>query len=289
MGLIYMLTFPSKKSYIGQTVTSFEERFYSHVKAAKQNKGGCHCVNAAIRKYGVDNIKKEILLEIDNDQLNHYEELFIDTYRTLVPHGYNIQKGGVSFRNTDNYRKTLSEIHKDKYKNDEAMRERIKANGHKTKKNQSLPDYMTEERDYKKDKLIGYRVYRHPMCRRSKKFCSLKVSLEENHKQAFEYLTYLNSLTSPIEYVDQPVIGRKREGDKTLPKYVVEAKKHGKVIGYKVETHKKGLPRGSFVSQLYTLEENKQKAIEFLNNILKEDEEKVQRLNGIGSVEEQQA
>jgi hypothetical protein len=247
-------------------------------------------LNAAIRKYGVDNIKTEILLEIDNEYLNHYEELFIANYRTLVPHGYNIQKGGVSIRNTDTYRKTLSKIHKENYKNNEAMREHIKANGHKTKKNQSLPDYMTEERDYKKDKLIGYRVYRHPMCRRSKKFCSLKVTLEENYKQAFEYLTYLNSLTSPIEYVEKPVIGRKREGDKTLPKYVIEVKSKGVVIGYCVNTHKKGVARGNFTSQAFTLEENKQKAIEFLNSVLKQDEDKVQRLNGNGSViEEKQA
>lgn len=285
MGIIYMLTFPSKKSYIGQTVTPFNERFYSHVQASKQNKGGCHCVNAAIRKYGVDNIKKEILLEVNNELLNHYEELFIASYRTLVPHGYNIQKGGASFRNTDNYRRTLSEIHKEKYQNDENIRAQIKANGHKTKKNQSLPDYMTEERDYKKDKVIGYRVYRHPMCRRSRKFCSLKVTLEENYKQAFEYLTYLNSLTTPIEYVEKPVIGRKREGDKTLPKYVVEVKKKGQVIGYMVNTHKKDVPRASFISQMYTLEENKQKAIEFLHSIInKSDEEEVQRLNGNGSV-----
>lgn len=287
MGIIYMFTFPSKKSYIGQTVTSLSERFCSHVKASKQNKGGCHCVNAAIRKYGVDNIKKEILLEIDNDQLNYYEEKFIEMYRTLVPHGYNIQKGGASIRNTDNYRKTLSEIHKENYKNNEKIRQHIKANGHSNKKNKALPDYMCEERDYKKDRLIGYRVDKHPMCRRVKKFCSLKVSLAENYKQALEYLTHLNGLTEPIDFVAKPVIGRKREGDKTLPKYVVEVRNKKKdVVGYCVNTHKKDKPRGNFTDKSKTLLENRQAAIQFLEKIMN-DEHEVQRLNGSGSVIQQ--
>lgn len=274
MGIIYMLTFPSKKSYIGQTVTSLNERFYAHVKASKENKGGCHGVNHALRKYGADSVKKEILLEINNEMLDHYEVLFIEQYRTLVPNGYNIREGGSSYGGTNHGRKTLSEIHKEKYKHDEQMRERIKANGHKTKKNQSLPDYMTEERDYKKDKLIGYRVYRHPMCRRSKKFCSSKVSLEENYKQALEYLNYLNSLTEPIEYVEAPVIGRKREGDASLPKYVVEVKNKAKiVIGYCVQIRK----QNTRIYQQFTgdnLTEQKRLAIEFLNTTLSKDEEK---------------
>lgn len=280
-----MLTFPSNKSYIGQTVTSLNERFYSHVKASKENKGGCHGVNHALRKYGADSVKKEILLEINNEMLDHYEVKFIEQYRTLVPFGYNIQKGGSNYIGSSQGRKTLSEIHKEKYKNDEKIREQIKQNGHKTKKNQSLPDYMTEEIDYKKDKLIGYRVYRHPMCPRMKKFCSLKVSLEENYKQALEYLNHLNSLTEPIDYVDKPVIGRKREGDATLPKYVIEVKRNGKVVGYQVNTHNKEHPRGHFSSSDLTLEENKKQAIQFLNNILKKDE--VQRLNDNGFVEKQ--
>lgn len=246
-------------------------------------------MNAAIRKYGVECIKIEILVECDNSLLNYYEETFIDAYRTLVPYGYNIQKGGVASRNTDEYRRTLSEIHKEKYKTDEKIREHIKQNGHKTKKNQSLPDYMTEERDYKKDKVIGYRVYRHPMCPRSKKFCSLKVSLEENYKQALEYLNHLNSLTEPINYIEEPVIGRKREGDKNLLKYVVEVKDKNKhLIGYSVNIRTKDMKvHKEFVRQEFSLKDKKKQAIEFLNITLNKDEEKVQRLNDNGFVEEQ--
>lgn len=102
----------------------------------------------------------------------------------------------------------------------------------------------------------------------NQKFCSTKVSLEENYRKAFECLTYLNSLTKPIEYLTPPVIGRKREGDKTLPKYILEVKDKSKiVIGYCVNVRTKDSKLyKSFVGQGLTLEENKKLAIEFLND-----------------------
>lgn len=279
MGLIYMLTFPSGKSYVGQTVTSFKDRFSKHISSANCNKGGCHLLNHAINKYGYKSIKHEILVECNDELLNHYEVKFIECYRTLVPHGYNLQKGGVCERNTPAYRQTLSEIQKQKYKDDEKVREHIKQNGHNTKIHKELPDYMTVEKDYEKDEIIGYRIYRHPMCPRMKKFCSLKLSLDELYTQAFEYLKYLNTLKKPIEYVEKPVIGRKREGDQTLPKYVIEIKRHKVVVGYDVKVP--NTLRKSFSSSSMSLAENRKHAIEYLNS-LKLDKT-VQRLDGNGS------
>jgi predicted GIY-YIG superfamily endonuclease len=40
MGIIYMLTSPSKKKYIGQTIRKFEYRWAQHKKIAKENPVG---------------------------------------------------------------------------------------------------------------------------------------------------------------------------------------------------------------------------------------------------------
>ena len=287
MGIIYMLTFPSGKSYIGQTVTSFKDRFNKHLSSAKCNQGGCHLLNHAINKYGVDNIQTKFLIECDDEVLNEYENKYVKEYNTLVPNGYNLIEGGIAPNNKQKHRATLSEIHKRKYQEDEKIRNHIKQNGHNTKKNKSLPDYMTEERDYKKDKVIGYRVYRHPMCQRAKKFCSLKVSLDENYKKALEYLHHLNTLTEPIEFVEAPVIGRKKASDNNLPKYVMEKKgRDGCVKGYVVNIRIKGLQRKlkEFINPNMTMDDKLKLAIEFKEkSSIQLENEKAQRLNGNGA------
>lgn len=90
MGYIYSISFPSGKMYIGQTVRSVEKRISEHLKC----EGHCILLENAIRKYGSESIKTEILLEINDNCLNMYEIMFIETYNTLEPHGYNIRTGG---------------------------------------------------------------------------------------------------------------------------------------------------------------------------------------------------
>ena len=281
MGVIYILTSPSGKAYIGQTINNVETRWSKHFSTALNGTSGCRAIAEAIRKYGKANFKKEVLLICNDTLLNHYEAKFISCFNTLSPHGYNLQEGGSSSNYSEESRKKMSETQKLLYQSSEKMREQIKQNGHKTKIHKELPDYMTVETNYKTNTVIGYRVYRHPMCRKSKKFCSIKDPLATSYKRALDYLNYLNSLTTPIEYVEKPVVGRKREGDQTLPKYVIEVKKNKVVIGYEVNVHIKGIRCKRFSSSSVSLAENKKLAIEYLNS-LKLDE-KVQRLDGNGS------
>lgn len=90
MGVIYKFTFPNGKVYIGQTVKAPKKRWHLHrVKA-----NNCWLLARAIKKYGWANIKKEVLVELPNDELNAYEVKFIDLYGSVKPGGYNLTKGG---------------------------------------------------------------------------------------------------------------------------------------------------------------------------------------------------
>jgi len=267
MGIIYMVTSPSGKSYIGQTVRSFNERWSKHKTTALSPEPSCRALAEAIKKYGEQNFNKQTLITCNDDELDKYEIEMIAKYNTMSPNGYNLREGGITTKYSEESKKKMSETQKKLYQVSEKMREQIRNNGFKTKHNQDLPNYLTEEKNYKTNTVIGYRIYRHPMCKTGKKFCSIKISLEENYRKAFDCLTYLNSLTEPIEYISPPVVGRKREGDASLPKYIIEVKDKSKgVIGYSVNVRKKDKKVcKSFVNKDLTLEQMKQRAIDFLN------------------------
>jgi group I intron endonuclease len=92
--IIYCLTSPEGKSYIGQTERTFDIRWAEHVRDAKTGETKCRAINAALRKYGVDNFTKEILLITNASFIDYYERLFIATYNTIAPNGYNLRDGG---------------------------------------------------------------------------------------------------------------------------------------------------------------------------------------------------
>jgi len=91
VGLIYKITSPSGKSYIGKTVKSFSVRMRGH----KTKYSGCTALKNAINKYGWDQMKHEPIEEnIPEDQLNDRERYWIKTCNTITPHGYNLMEGG---------------------------------------------------------------------------------------------------------------------------------------------------------------------------------------------------
>jgi len=89
MGVIYKLTSPSGKSYIGQTKRPIEKRMKEHFKCP----GYCIALENAIKKYS-DKMEYEVLLEVNDEQLNFYEIRMIQMYDTIEPKGYNIRTGG---------------------------------------------------------------------------------------------------------------------------------------------------------------------------------------------------
>lgn len=76
------------KIYIGQSV-NIEKRKQCH-KGAYNNS----CISKAIRKYGFDNFKYEIVVVCPKQYLNMFETLYIKQLNTVVPSGYNVQLGG---------------------------------------------------------------------------------------------------------------------------------------------------------------------------------------------------
>jgi group I intron endonuclease len=90
--VIYMITSPSGKSYIGLT-KDYEKRMQYHQRPSS----GCILIKNAIDKYGWDNLTKEILHEnLTLDEANKLEEVEILERNTLSPDGYNLRTGGDS-------------------------------------------------------------------------------------------------------------------------------------------------------------------------------------------------
>ncbi len=90
--IIYKLVFPNNKIYVGQT-NNFKRRLNNH-KNLPRNYCNRYLFNA-IRKYGWENIKKEILLECNEKLADFVECSFIDEYNsTNKDFGYNLDSGG---------------------------------------------------------------------------------------------------------------------------------------------------------------------------------------------------
>lgn len=89
-GLIYKITSPSGKAYIGQTRDTMKMRLCSHCSP----NNGCHALRNAIRKYGMAAMKVEILMEVPIALLSEYEAKAIATWQTYGKYGYNLTPGG---------------------------------------------------------------------------------------------------------------------------------------------------------------------------------------------------
>lgn len=85
---VYKLTFPNNKMYIGIT-NNFKHRMSQHKSNKKKNK-----LTNAIKKYGFDNCKKEILICcLTKEKACEFEINFIKQFDS-IKNGYNITEGG---------------------------------------------------------------------------------------------------------------------------------------------------------------------------------------------------
>lgn len=93
MGYIYKITNKvNNKIYIGQTITSIKTRMskhYSHANTGNNLTG----IDAAIKKYGIENFEVEQIIECPNEDLNIQEQYYIDKYNSFND-GYNLTIGG---------------------------------------------------------------------------------------------------------------------------------------------------------------------------------------------------
>jgi len=90
MGIIYKLTCPEGKSYIGRTIQTFKKRMSGHVNG----KSYCRALKSAIEKFGFDAFHKQIIWEGDNSLISEKEKYYIKEFNTIYPCGYNLSSGG---------------------------------------------------------------------------------------------------------------------------------------------------------------------------------------------------
>jgi len=98
--LIYKLTSPSNKVYIGCTTRDdVKIRLNEHIRDARNGKK--YALHRAIRKYGFDNFNIAVLeLNIENfDKLKILEIHYIELFKSsLSNYGYNETKGGDGYK-----------------------------------------------------------------------------------------------------------------------------------------------------------------------------------------------
>lgn len=88
---LYLLTFASGKSYVGQTVRTLATRIAQHRRRAKS--GSKLAVHSAWRVHGEPSIRA--IGEFDTQEQLHAAEIAaIQSHGTLSPGGYNLSKGG---------------------------------------------------------------------------------------------------------------------------------------------------------------------------------------------------
>lgn len=129
-GIIYKITnIINNKVYIGQTVYSLNKRWGLHVKMSSLEETDPNTksvLHRAIRKYGKDSFKSEILAHANSvEELNELEIFYINQLNTMVPNGYNLKEGGLSGKWSEEARKRISEVRKTNIENNEELKSRI--------------------------------------------------------------------------------------------------------------------------------------------------------------------
>lgn len=87
--IVYKVTSPSGKVYVGVTNRSLEARWSSHCRDKRLRK-----LKTSIDKYGKDRFRLEILCEVDSiEEAYDLEKLYIKEFDCLL-NGYNMTEGG---------------------------------------------------------------------------------------------------------------------------------------------------------------------------------------------------
>ena len=97
---IYKITnLINNKIYIGQS-KDIEKRIKEHFWKAKCEKDISYnsALHSAIRKYGENNFKWDVVEECDMQTIDEKERYYIQAYNSISPNGYNILIGGQSYR-----------------------------------------------------------------------------------------------------------------------------------------------------------------------------------------------
>ena len=145
-GIIYKATNKvNGKMYIGQTAQSLNKRISKHINDALNNRYNSY-FHRAIRKYGKENFKWEIITECNSqEELNKAEVEMIEKYNTFES-GYNLTKGGegqFGFKHSKETKEKMSKRHKGK-RFSEKHRMRL-SESHRGEKHNNYGKHFSEE------------------------------------------------------------------------------------------------------------------------------------------------
>lgn len=290
------------KRYIGQVQCFYkrpngrydkmgcERRWLGHVTYAKSNvKGrGARYLMNSIQKYGKHNHSIKPIFICPTYQANYWEIKFIRQYKTQVPNGMNIMKGGKASPLAEETKRKLSEAKKGKYTGDKnpmfgkhhsketvdkikqaltgkPLTQKCKDNMSKAhqqnmelgklpvrRKHNELPKYIYHVKSKNKQ---GYEIRHHPTLKQ-KQFTMKTVSLEENLQRAIAYLQDENNPNNQKTIIEQKEY-------KNLPRYVRYVRSE-KFEGFEVKFHPK-LPNKKWTNMKLTMEEKLNLANEYLD------------------------
>jgi group I intron endonuclease len=251
-----MITSPSGKSYIGQTM-NFEKRMREHNRPSSP----CVAIRDCILRFGFDKMKVEILLkDLTLDEANKYEEFYIKEHNTLVPNGYNLREGGENRALSDEVKRKIGEGNRGKVKSPEtielhrnAMKGRKMSDEFKRKISEALKGKPKSEEHKEKTRQvhIGMKHTEESKLKISMNRKGIKISKEAAIKQleAYrntynkkEYPFYLENIASlpddtlfttkelyKLLGIGQPCTLTSRIRNGMFPNVVVDSKKGGKV------------------------------------------------------------
>ena len=112
MGWIYQIrNVNDGKCYIGQTIRNVEVRWNQHKNSVNLKKD-IGVLQRALKLHGVEKFSFEIICEVPNEDLDSREIQEIAERDTLVPNGYNLQKGGREKTMHETTKQKLSEANK---------------------------------------------------------------------------------------------------------------------------------------------------------------------------------
>ena len=118
-GRIYAFTNINSKQYVGQTIAENIEKYWEGHRRAAEN-GSNRCIHNAIRKYGWNNFKKEVVCTCgDKLSLGLMEDFCIVYFNSLAPNGYNLRRGGIHGKLSNIHKQNISKSLKGKLKSEE--------------------------------------------------------------------------------------------------------------------------------------------------------------------------
>ena len=257
MGIIYMITSPTGKRYIGQHVSEdLEERKRTHLyryseflkkklvlelkkqfnpdgSYRRNPTGFCTALYCAFQKYGYENFKWQRLFKnLKPIWLNAFEDSQIRRFNTLAPNGYNLKVNNShgSHCYSEESRKRMSESQKI------ACTKSLHKYRRKQGKLKKLPKHVTY---FKSGGKRGYRVVNHPNCK-SKEFTvpvDSQVTDEELYEKTFAFMKRLKT----TEHKTQQQL----KAEKGIPKGISE-QRPGRFI---VQFRRNGIRYTKFFSQ----------------------------------------